>query len=261
MYGQLTVAVVIPAFNEEPFIRKTVETLPTFVDHVILVDDASEDQTTERALGAPDPRLPVVRHARNRGVGAAIASGYRLALALGADAAVVVAGDGQMDPSEMDRLLEPIASGEADYVKGDRLAHPDVRRRMPAARYVANRLLSWATRHAVGKPDLRDSQCGYTAASRALLQSLPLYALWPRYGYPNDLLSLLHVHGWRVTDRQVTPIYGDEKSGIRVWSVVPSLTFVLARAWVRRFASTPQSPVVGLALRRTDTDAGSVPCS
>lgn len=234
MYGRQRLAVVIPAYNEERLIARTVRTVPAFVDHVVLVDDCSTDRTRWCALTVGDHRLEVIGHRRNRGVGAAIATGYGRALACGADIAVVLAGDGQMDPAEMDRLIEPIAVGVADYVKGNRLGHPELDRRMPPSRRLGNRVLTALTRLACGDATLNDTQCGYTAISRAAMQRVPLDALWPRYGYPNDLLGLLRVRGLRVLERPVTPIYGDEESGIRPHTVIPMLSFVLARTWLRR---------------------------
>lgn len=234
MYGQKSVAVVVPAFNEERLIGRTVRTLPRYVDHIIVVDDGSRDATSANARAEGGGRLRVIRHAKNRGVGAAIATGYREALAAGADIAVVVGGDAQMDPEEMDRLIEPIAVGAADYVKGNRLSHRDVEQRMPRARLMANHVLTGLTRLAVGQEALRDSQCGYAAISRRALERLPLSSLWPRYGYPNDLLGLLSSRGLRAIDRPVSPIYGDEQSHINPITIGPTLAYVLARTWVRR---------------------------
>ena len=232
MYGRRTVAVVVPAYNEERLIGRTVSTLPRFVDHVLVVDDGSRDGTVEAAVAAGGARLSVLSHGRNRGVGAAIATGYRAALDLGADIAVVVGGDAQMDPAEMDRLIEPIAIGKADYVKGNRLGHVDLEQRMPRPRLVANRLLTRLTALALGAP-VSDSQCGYTAISRSALERLPLERLWPRYGYPNDLLSWLQASGARVTERPVTPIYATERSHISPVTIGPTMAWVLARVWWR----------------------------
>ena len=236
MYGKLNVAAVVPAFNEAQLVGRTVGTIPDFVDHVILVDDGSTDGTPDRARAAGDDRLRVVRHRSNRGVGAAIASGYRAALGLGAHAAVVLAGDGQMDPREMHQLLDPIADGTADYVKGNRLGHPELVRRMPPSRLVGNWALTWATRLVLGDLAVTDSQCGYTAISRRALEAVPWDRLWPRYGYPNDLLGHLADRGLRVTERPVTPIYGEERSGIRPVTDGTRLLFVLGRVWLRRRA-------------------------
>ncbi|MCA9545581.1 MAG: glycosyltransferase family 2 protein, partial [Myxococcales bacterium] len=181
MYQGLTVTVVVPAFNEARLLPRTLAGLPAFVDRVVVVDDASTDGTAAAATG---PKITCVRHGVNQGVGAAIVTGYRHALAHGADVAVVVGADAQMDPAEMPRLLDPLVAGEADYVKGDRLGHPEVARRMPWVRLLGNRALSRLTRWATGYA-VRDSQCGYTAITAGALARLPLASLYPRYGFPN----------------------------------------------------------------------------
>jgi glycosyltransferase involved in cell wall biosynthesis len=243
MYSQLRVAVVIPAFNERRAIVETVATIPELVDHVLVVDDASADDTSQRALvGAAQRAQPgtveVIRHTDNTGVGGAIATGYRRALALGADVAVVMAGDGQMDPRDLPALLEPILDGDADYVKGNRFKHPEIWRAMPPARIVGNVLLSAATRVTSGYRHVFDSQCGYTAISRAALTALPLAEMWTRYGYPNDLLSRLHVAGMRVVDVPVRPIYGEHwKSGIHLGTALGPIPWVLLRSWGNRVAA------------------------
>lgn len=232
MYRGLRVAVVIPAHDEARLLPTTLAGLPDFVDRVIVVDDASRDATgaLARAAGAR-----VVRHRQNRGVGGAIVSGYRAALAERADVAVVVGADAQMDPAEMHRLLDPIAEGLADYVKGDRLGHPEVRRRMPRARYMGNHVLSRLTSAIIGHR-VRDTQCGYTAIRRATLEALPLERLYPRYGFPNDLLARLAEQGARIVDRPVSPIYGEERSGLRIPRVVGPIAWLLLRALARRLA-------------------------
>jgi glycosyltransferase involved in cell wall biosynthesis len=236
MYRQLRVGVVIPAFNETRAIAKTVATIPDFVDAVIVVDDCSSDDTSERARVNPD--IVVVRHAENRGVGAAIATGYRHALEAGLDVAVVMGGDGQMDPRDMPALLDPIAAGHAEYVKGNRFLHPSVWSEMPPARIVGNMLLSAATRVTSGYYHVFDSQCGYTAIHKDALARIDLGAVWTRYGYPNDLLSRLHVAGVRVVDVAVRPIYGEHwKSGINFGTALHPLPYVLLRSWGSRLVA------------------------
>jgi len=236
MYRQLRVGVVIPAFNETRAIAKTVATIPDFVDAVIVVDDCSSDDTSDRARVNPD--VVVVRHAENRGVGAAIATGYRHALETGLDVAVVMGGDGQMDPRDMPALLDPIAAGHADYVKGNRFLHPDVWREMPPARIVGNMLLSAATRVTSGYKHVFDSQCGYTAIHARALAKIDLDELWTRYGYPNDLLSRLNIAGVRVADVAVRPIYGEHwKSGIHLGTALHPIPWVLLRSWGTRLAA------------------------
>ena len=243
MYRSLRLAVVIPAFNERRAIVDTVTTVPELVDHIIVVDDASTDDTSAEATRAArmrrEPeRVEVLRHAANAGVGRAISTGYRRALAVGADVAVVMAGDGQMDPADLTALVDPIAAGDADYVKGNRFKHPAIWSTMPPARIVGNVLLSAATKVTSGYRHVFDSQCGYTAIHRRALERIPLDELFPRYGYPNDLLSRLSVAGMRVVDVPVRPIYGAHwKSGIHLGTVVHPIPWVLLRSWGTRLAA------------------------
>jgi glycosyltransferase involved in cell wall biosynthesis len=227
--------VVVPAFNEELAVAQTVRSVPAFVDHVIVVDDGSIDGTARSLAHLRRRGLEIVRHPRNRGVGAAIASGYARALALGADAAVVMAGDGQMDPADLPGLLAPLASGRAHYVKGDRFRTREVWRVMPRARLAGNLVLSLATRITSGYHHVFDSQCGYTAASRVALEVIAREGLFPRYGYPNDLLARLNAAGLVVEDAPVRAVYGPHwRSGISLATVVYPMSFVLARSWLRR---------------------------
>ncbi|MBP9205529.1 MAG: glycosyltransferase family 2 protein [Kofleriaceae bacterium] len=244
MYRQLRVGVVIPAFNEAAAIGAAVATAPAFLDHVIVVDDASTDATTAQAEAAAAGRagVVVVRHPVNRGVGAALVTGYRRALAEGCDAVAVMAGDGQMDPADLPALLDPIADDVADYVKGNRFLHPAVWTEMPPARIVGNLVLSTATRLTSGYRHVFDSQCGYTVIHRRALEAIDLAALFPRYGYPNDLLSRLNVAGMRVLDVPVRPIYGPHwKSGIRLGTVLHPIPWVLLRSWGTRLAAGARS--------------------
>ncbi len=149
LYGA-RVAVVVPAHDEARLIARTLRSIPAYVDHVVVVDDASRDETAQRVEALDDPRVELVRHLENRGVGAAIATGYRRAFGAGAQVAAVMAGDGQMDPRDLEALLTPVLRGEADYAKGDRLSHPDAFARMPVSRWLGNHGLSAATRVATG---------------------------------------------------------------------------------------------------------------
>jgi glycosyltransferase involved in cell wall biosynthesis len=235
MWMQSRVVAVVPAWNEAPRIARVVRAMPEWVDGIIAVDDASGDGTAEAAREVGDARLEVVRHERNRGVGAAIVTGYRRAadLAPGArDVFVVLAGDGQMDPRDLSGLVEPIARDEADYVKGNRFGSRDVVRTMPPWRLLGGLAFSWATSRAIGLP-VSDSQCGYTALARAAWERLDLDGLWPRYGYPNDLLSLLALRGLRIAEAPVRAVYADEVSRLKPRHV-PVVAAVVARAWVRR---------------------------
>jgi glycosyltransferase involved in cell wall biosynthesis len=189
-----------------------------------------------------------VRHERNLGVGATILSGYRAAAPV-ADVAVVMAADGQMAPEDLEALLAPIASGAADYVKGDRLSHPDCPGVMPAVRRFGNCCLTFLTRFSAGLPGLMDSQCGYTALRLSLLPALPLDWLYPRYGFPNDLLAAVSGAGGRVAQVRVRPVYQGEGSGIRPWQAALVYPFLLARGPLLR----------RIAARRAGRHPGEVP--
>lgn len=227
------VAVVVPAWNEARLIATTLRSIPAFVDHIVVVDDASVDATPSRVTAIRHPRIELLRHPKNRGVGAAIATGYAHAFACGADVVAVMAADAQMDPADLAPLLRPILMAEADYVKGNRLAHPEALDAMPLFRFVGNHVLSQLTRLATGL-DVHDSQCGYTAIGRRAWDTLRGQRLWPRYGYPNDLLSRAAVADLRVQDVVVRPVYADEVSGIRTHHLVFTFPTVLALGLLRR---------------------------
>jgi Glycosyl transferase family 2 len=233
----LCLAVVVPAYCEEERIGETIRRVPKFVHHVIVVDDASDDRTSAEARLADDGRLVLVRHSTNQGVGAAILRGYAEARKRGADIAIVMAGDGQMDPDDLPALLEPIVQNDADYVKGDRLRHPAVWRDMPLHRLVGTATLAWATRHATGLPSLSDSQCGYTAIGASAMDCLLREGMWARYGYPNDLLGTLARHEFRIREVPVRPVYRGEKSGLRAWHLL-TIGYVVGRVAVRRMMAT-----------------------
>lgn len=239
MLESARIAVVVPAFNEARWIAETVASVPAFVDHVLVVDDASSDTTSALAREA---RAEVIRHAENRGVGAAIITGYRRARALGADVVAVMAGDGQMDPVDLPAVLRPILDGEADYVKGNRLRYPGVFRTMPPERLAGTAVLAWLTRHAAGLPSLGDSQCGYTAISAAAIDALDLDAIWPRYGYPNDLLGALARAHLRVGEVVVRPVYRGEASGLRAHHLI-TIGYLIGRVAYRRLAARARASV------------------
>jgi glycosyltransferase involved in cell wall biosynthesis len=235
MYRGHRIAVVVPAYNEVDKIARTVRSIPGFVDHVIVVDDGSADGTARVALRSQRRGLEVISHDRNRGVGAAIATGYRRSHEAGADVTAVMAGDSQMDPADLVTLVGTVVNGGADYAKGNRFAWPGVTRVMPFHRLAGNVVLSLLTRIATGYRDVFDSQCGYTAANRRALAAILSGPVFARYGYPNDLLARLRAADARVVDVPVRPVYGpDWRSGIRLPSFAGALSFLLLRAFLQR---------------------------
>lgn len=229
------VAVVVPAYNEARLIGRTLASIPGYVSRIVVVDDASVDGTGEAVRALEDPRVTLVRHADNRGVGAAIVTGYRTAFAAGATACAVMAGDGQMHPADLPALLAPALRGHADYVKGNRIAYPAARALMPWTRWLGNVGLALLTGLVIGRR-IADSQCGYTVITRRAADVLPLERLWPRYGYPNDLLGMLTEHGLALEEVTVRPVYADEESGVRLRHALFVVPFVLLRVLWRRLS-------------------------
>jgi len=229
------VAVVVPAFDEENLVGTTLAGIPGFVDRIFVVDDASRDATAERARATGDPRVEVISHDRNLGVGAAILTGYRRALAEEIDVTCVMAGDNQMDPADLEAIAGPVARGEVDYAKANRLFTGRAWELIPRTRYLGNAVLSLLTKIASGYWHVADSQSGYTAVGRPTLDLLDLDRIYARYGFPNEMLVHMNVINARVRDVPSRPVYGvGESSGIRLRRVVPSISWLLTKAFFWR---------------------------
>ncbi len=229
------VAVVVPAHNEETLIAATLVGVPSFVDRVFVVDDASGDATSARVRESADPRVELIVHERNRGVGAAIVTGYKAALRERMDVTCVMAGDNQMDPDELASLAGPVARGEVDYAKANRLFTGQAWELIPRTRYLGNAALSLLTKIASGYWHVADSQAGYTALGLKTLELLDLDRIYERYGFPNDLLVHLNVVNARVRDFPSRPIYGvGERSGIRLRRVIPRMSWLLVKGFFWR---------------------------
>jgi len=262
MYRGKTVAVVVPAYNEAGLVGDVIDAIPDYVDRVYAVDDCSTDETWEEiraqagGVTATEPspaeadgvpmsealsdggqvasRVVPIRHETNQGVGGAIKTGYARAREEGIELTAVVNGDGQMDPSILDRFLDPIVDDEADYTKGNRLTSPDLRAEMSTWRFGGNALLTFLTKIASGYWKMTDPQNGYTAASLDVLEAIDLDVLYDRYGFLNDLLIELNTRGFRIRDVPMEAAYGDEHSGIAYSSFVPRLSSLLLIGFLRR---------------------------
>ena len=231
------VAVVVPAYDEERLVGETLRGIPDFVDRIYVVDDASHDATAARAGEVGDQRVEVIRHERNAGVGAAIVSGYRRALEEGMEVTCVMAADNQMDPVELPDLAGPVARGEVEYAKANRLFSGEAWNVIPRTRYLGNAVLSLLTKIASGYWHVADSQAGYTAISRDALRRLDLERVYQGYGFPNDMLVHLNVQNARVRDVPSRPIYDvGERSGIRLRRVVPRISWLLFKGFWWRMA-------------------------
>lgn len=238
MYADKQIIAVIPAYNEEVLIHRVIETMPDYVDKIIVVDDCSTDKTCDvlESLRQSCPeRLFVIRHATNQGVGGSIATGYKWCVEQGADIAVVMAGDGQMHPSDLPALLKPVVSGKVDFAKGNRLFTGDAWNQIPRVRYLGNSAMSLLTKIASGYWQIADSQCGYTAINREALTTINWNKMYKRYGQPNDLLVRLNIYNFRVCDVKVKPVYNiGEKSGIKPIRMIPRLFTLLSKLYFYR---------------------------
>ncbi len=234
MFEGLRVAVVVPAFREQAHIASVITTMPALVDHIIVVDDESPDSTSAAARAVQDPRTEVIRHEHNKGVGGSIVTGHRRALELGADVSVVMAGDGQMDPEHLPRLLKPLAEDGYAFAKANRFYSATSFAGMPSHRVFGNMVLTFMTKAASGYWNLVDPQNGYTAITRECLQRLPLDRLAERYEFENDQLIWLNILDARAIDVPIPAVYGSEVSNIRMHAVVPRLMLLLWRGFWRR---------------------------
>jgi len=234
MYEGRRVAAVVPAYNEAAHIGQVLRRMPPCVDVIILVDDHSSDQTAATAEAIGDPRLQVIRHTHQRGVGGATVSGMQRALDLGADLLVKIDGDGQMDPGQIEVLLAPLVHEHYDYAKGNRFLHPTALRQMPRHRLIGNFLLTFLAKLASGYWHIFDPQNGYVAATADTLRRLDLSRLAPGFFFEDSMLIHLNVYNFRVKDVPMEARYGDEHSSLRVNRVLLTFPFYLARGlWTR----------------------------
>lgn len=240
MYKGKKIAVVVPAYNEERFIAQVLNTIPSFVDRIYAVNDASTDRTLHimESLAKQNGKIIVVNHKKRGGVGAAIISGHKRALEDGIDVVAVMDGDGQMDPAFLDRILDPVVEGRADYVKGDRLSIREHKKGMSAWRSFGNLLLTHLTRIASGYWHISDPQNGYTAISADVLQRLELEKIERGFAFENDLLVKLNVVGARVVNVPHPAVYQGQKSKIRYPSFIVKTSWLLLkdffwRLWVK----------------------------
>ncbi len=237
MYKNNLVAVVVPAYNEQTQITKVIETMPEFVDKIIIVNDCSTDKTADVIISLQKKysNILLINHEINQGVGGAIATGYKWARDNSMDATVVMAGDAQMDPHDLSALLDPLINDEADYVKGNRLITGEAFKKIPKVRFFGNSVLSLLTKIASGYWHVADSQTGYAAINLRALVAIDWDKMYKRYGQPNDILVKLNVANFKVLDVPIEPVYNvGEQSGIKVRKVVFSISSLLAKLFCWR---------------------------
>jgi glycosyltransferase involved in cell wall biosynthesis len=231
-----TIAVVIPAYNEEKLIAKVFDTMPGFVDRMFVVNDGSKDRTKAiiEDYASRDPRILLIDHPANKGLGQSLIDGYVAARDEGSDLVAVMAGDAQMAPADLELLCAPILAGDADYAKGNRLVRDDVIGRMPQHRFIGNNILTLLTKFATGYWHIIDPQCGYTVISRQALRTIPIETMIKGYGYNADILHMLNLNNFRVQDVEIEPVYGEEQSKIKLRSYIPTVSKLLLSLFWRR---------------------------
>jgi glycosyltransferase involved in cell wall biosynthesis len=234
VYKGAVVAAVVPAYNEEKMIAQVIQTMPDFVDHIVIVDDHSPDDTSGAVNRVADPRVKLVRHEVNQGVGGAIITAHLAAVELGADVNVVMAGDAQMNPAYLPDLLDRVTEEGYGFAKANRFFSPESFSGMPSYRVFGNIVLSFLTKLTSGYWHLFDPQNGYTAIRTEVVRRLPLAHISRRYSFENDLLIHLNILQIPAVDVPIPAVYGNEVSSIKLRRVIPELLNLLIRGFWRR---------------------------
>ena len=234
MYKDRRIAVVIPAYNEAPHVGGVVAGIPDYVDHILVIDDGSNDETLAIATASGDPRVEGRRSTGNLGVGGATILGYEKALELGCDIAVKMDGDGQMSPAHLHLLLDAIIEDDYDYAKGNRFLAGESLHTMPRHRLIGNIILTFLNKLTSGYWHIFDPTNGYTAISADILRRLELDRINRRYFFENDMLIALNFHNARVADVAIPARYGEERSHLNPFKagIIFPLLF-LPRLWRR----------------------------
>lgn len=287
MVNGKSVAVVVPAYNEQGQISRVINTMPVFVDRIIVVNDCSTDGTASEVLGLIETdtsvtnriantlqtdftetiynraeqvirqmsvdelkrfvpsevanknpetdRIILINQLQNGGVGASIARGYKWAKDHSIDCTAVMAGDGQMDPAELESICTPVLRDGVDYVKGNRLIHRSAWLVIPKTRYFGNSILSILTKVASGYWHVSDTQTGYTAISKSALNAIRLYDIYKSYGMPNDMLVKLNIAFCTLKEVEIKPVYNvGEKSKMKIFKVIPRISWLLVKSFFKR---------------------------
>lgn len=236
MIQHQTIGIIVPAYNVEALIGETLNGIPSLVDQIIVINDASQDRTKEKilAIQKKDKRIILLNHRVNIGLGATLADGYLKALGLDLDVTAVMAGDNQMDPRDLRSVVMPVIKGAVAYTKGNRLLVKDVSKIMPRYRFVGNIVATFLTKFATGYWSLIDPQCGYTAISQKALEKINIATLKKGYGYNADILARLNIFNFKITDVEVKSIYGREKSGIKFFRYTIDVSWFLLKLFLKR---------------------------
>ena len=274
----------MPCYNEETQIQMVIETMPEFVDRIIIINDKSSDETsnvvlnqirsgnfksevivvpqkvianlynkaeqvleeenisektfftpTEKIEHLNNSKIILINHLENAGVGAAISTGYKWCKDNNIDCTAVMAGDGQMDPSELKSICLPVIEESIDYVKGNRLIHRSAWLVIPKVRYFGNSILSILTKLASGYWHVSDTQTGYTAISKKAINALRLYDIYKSYGMPNDILVKLNISFCTLREVEIKPVYQiGEQSKMKIFKVIPRVSWLLIKSFFKR---------------------------
>lgn len=236
MFQEKSIGVVVPAYNEENFIGKVIDTMPDFVDKIIIVNDCSSDRTKEiiEEYKTRNKRVVAIHHEKNGGNGKALITGYVEAIKMDLDIIAVMDGDAQMEPKDLFNIILPVVWGEVDYAKGNRLTYPGVAKIMPRHRYIGNSILTLLTKFATGYWHLMDPQYSFTAISKRALKAIEIEKMVPGFGYNADILCMLNIRGFKAKDVDAKPIYGDEKTKIKLASYIPKTSWILIKLFFKR---------------------------
>lgn len=236
MYKGKKICVVVPAYNEEDLITEMLEGVPLYVDKIFVINDASTDATLNLLQKQSEKvkRIEIINHQKNQGLGKSLIDGYVASRDNDEiDITAVMAGDNQMNPDDLEKLLDKIIDEGYDYIKGNRLLHSNISS-MPKHRFLGNSVLTILTKFATGYYSLMDPQCGYTAISNPVLKKIPIEKMTQGYGYNADILCMLNIQRFKVSDVEVHPVYDREKSKIKLWKYIPKTSGILTRLFFRR---------------------------
>ena len=236
MQASKKICVIVPAYNEELLLPRVLEGMPNLVEKIIVINDCSTDGTKDviNHYEKLDSRILSIHHTKNQGLGQSLIDGYEMAKEIHVDIVVVMAGDNQMSPSDLPNIVQPLQDGIADYSKGNRLLRQEVFSRMPKHRLIGNSILSILTKFATGYWNILDPQSGYTAISINALRKIQITNMVKGYGYNADILNMLNLQNFKVVDVDIEPIYGDEKSKIKLKSYIPNVSWLLVKLFAKR---------------------------
>jgi len=229
------VAIIVPAFNEEELIKTTIQGIPKWVEKIIVIDDASTDNTYNVIKNEMEgnPKIMPIHHYKNRGVGGAIKSGLAEFINSDCNIMAIMAGDNQMDPDYLEALIDPIIKKKTDITKGNRLKKENWKG-MSKWRLLGNFLLTFMTRISTGFWKISDPQNGYVAASKEAICKMKINELYEGYCFENDFMLKARMARLEMINVDIPARYGQEKSGIKNFEFILKTSLFLLRAYIIR---------------------------